>query len=51
MGSPEISVTSVQTTDGLQLESELNTDTSTLLLDASRLDTDRTQLEFTIKLF
>ena len=45
MESAEISVTSVQTTDGLQLESELNTDTSTLLLDASRLDTDRTQLD------
>ena len=29
----------------IQLESELNTDTSTLLLDASRLDTDRTQLD------
>ena len=45
MESAEISVTSVQTTDGLQLESEINTDTSTLLLDASRLDTDRTQLD------
>ena len=43
--SAEISVTSVQSTDGLQLESEINTDTSTLLLDASRLDTDRTQLD------
>ena len=45
MESAEISVTSVQSTDGLQLESEINTDTSTLLLDASRLDTDRTQLD------
>ena len=45
MESAEISVTSVQTTDGLQLESEVNTDTSKLLLDASRLDTDRTQLD------
>ena len=45
MESAEISVTSVQTTDGLQLESEINTDTSKLLLDASRLDTDRTQLD------
>jgi len=45
MESAEISVTSVQTSDGIQLESELNTDTSTLLLDASRLDTDRTQLD------
>jgi len=43
--SAEISVTSVQSTDGLQLESEINTDTSTLLLDASRLDSDRTQLD------
>ena len=45
MESAEISVTSIQSTDGLQLESEINTDTSTLLLDASRLDTDRTQLD------
>ena len=45
MESAEISVTSVQSTDGLQLESEINTYTSTLLLDASRLDTDRTQLD------
>ena len=45
MESAEISVTSVQTSDGIRLESELNTDTSTLLLDASRLDTDRTQLD------
>ena len=43
--SAEISVTSVQSTDGLQLESEISTDTSTLLLDASRIDTDRTQLD------
>ena len=43
--SAEISVTSIQSTDGLQLESEINTDTSTLLLDASRIDTDRTQLD------
>ena len=35
MESAEITVTSVQTTDGLRLESELTTDTSTLLLDAS----------------
>ena len=45
MESAEISVTSVQTSDGIRLESELNTDTSTLQLDASRLDTDRTQLD------
>ena len=35
MESAEISVTSVQTSDGIRLESELNTDTSTLLLDLS----------------
>ena len=45
MESAKITVTSIQSTDGIQLESELNTDTSTLLLDASRLDTDRTQLD------
>ena len=45
MESAKITVTSVQTTDGIQLESELSSNTSTLLLDASRLDTDRTQLD------
>ena len=45
MESAELSVTSVQTTDGVRLESEITTDTSNLLLDASRLDTDRTQLD------
>ena len=45
MESAEISVTSVQSTDGLRLESEVSADNSTLLLDASRLDTDRTQLD------
>jgi len=45
MESAEISVTSVQTTDGLRLESEISANTSKLLLDASRLDTDRTQLD------
>ena len=45
MESAEISVTSVQRTDGLRLESEISANTSTLLLDASRLDTDRTQLD------
>ena len=45
MESAEISVTSVEVTDGLRLESEVSTDTSVLVLDASRLDTDRTQLD------
>ena len=45
MESAEISVTSVEATDGIRLESELTTDTSTLILDASRLDSDRTQLD------
>ena len=45
MESAEISVTSVETTDGIRLESELTTNESVLLLDASRLDTDRTQLD------
>ena len=45
MESAEISVTSVETTDGIRLESEITTDTSNLLLDASRIDTDRTQLD------
>ena len=45
MESAEISVTSVEVTDGLRLESEVTTDVSVLLLDASRLDTDRTQLD------
>ena len=45
MESAEISVTSVEVTDGLRLESEITTDNSVLLLNASRLDTDRTQLD------
>jgi len=45
MESAELAVTSVQTTDGLRLESELTTNADTLLLDASRIDTDRTQLD------
>jgi len=45
MESAEISVTSVEATDGIRLESELTSDTSTLVLDASRLDSDRTQLD------
>ena len=45
MESAKITVTSVEATDGIRLESELTNDTSTLLLDASRIDTDRTQLD------
>ena len=45
MESAEISVTSVEATDGIRLESEITSDTSSLILDASRLDTDRTQLD------
>jgi len=42
--SAELVVTSVQTTDGVQLETE-TAQTNTLLLDGSRIDTDRTQLD------
>ena len=45
MESAKITVTSIQVSDGIRLESEITTDTSKLLLDASRLDTDRTQLD------
>jgi len=45
MESAELAVTSVENTDGLRLESEIVTNEDTLLLDASRLDTDRTQLD------
>ncbi len=45
MESAEVSVTSIETTDGIRLESEITTDNSVLLLDASRIDTDRTQLD------
>ena len=44
MESAELTVTSVQTTDGILLETETS-QTNELLLDASRLDTDRTQLD------
>jgi len=44
MESAELAVTSVQTTDGIQLETETNQQNE-LVLDASRLDTDRTQLD------
>ena len=44
MESAELAVTSVQTTDGIQLETE-TAQTNTLLLDGSRIDSDRTQLD------
>ena len=44
MESAELAVTSVQTTDGILLETETN-QTNELLLDGSRIDTDRTQLD------
>jgi len=45
MESAKITVTSIEVSDGIRLESEITTDTSKLLLDASRIDTDRTQLD------
>ena len=44
MESAELGVTSVQTTDGILLETE-TAQINELLLDGSRLDTDRTQLD------
>src|SRR6056300_561484 len=44
MESAELGVTSVQTTDGIQLETE-TAQTNELILDGSRIDTDRTQLD------
>ena len=44
MESAELGVTSVQTTDGILLETE-TAQTNELILDGSRLDTDRTQLD------
>ena len=44
MESAELDVTSVQTTDGIQLETE-TAQTNALLLDGSRIDSDRTQLD------
>jgi len=45
MESAELAVTSVEQTDGVRLETEIETSQSSLLLDASRIDTDRTQLD------
>ena len=44
MESAELAVTSVQTTDGIQLETE-TAQANELILDGSRIDTDRTQLD------
>ena len=44
MESAELRVTSIQTTDGIQLETETNQQNE-LLLDGSRIGTDRTQLD------
>ena len=44
MESAELDVTSVQTTDGILLETE-TAQNNELILDGSRLDTDRTQLD------
>ena len=44
MESAELAVTQVENTDGLRLETE-TTRVSNLLLDASRIDTDRTSLD------
>src|SRR6056300_302188 len=44
MESAELGVTSVQTTDGIQLETETAQENE-LILDGSRIDTDRTQLD------
>src|SRR5210317_382942 len=44
MESAELGVTSVQTTDGVQLETETAQENE-LILDGSRIDTDRTQLD------
>src|SRR5210317_279667 len=44
MESAELGVTSVETTDGVLLETETNQNNE-LILDGSRIDTDRTQLD------
>ena len=47
MESAELVVTSVQSTDGLNLETE-TPNSSNIVLDSSRLDTDRTQLDLSL---
>ena len=49
MEAAELSVTSVQTTDGVQLETETNQQNS-LLLDGTRIETDRTIIDNNDKL-
>ena len=44
MESAELAVTSIESTDGITLETETAQENN-LILDASRLDTDRTQLD------
>ena len=44
MESAELDVTSIQTTDGIQLETE-TAQNNELILDGSRIDSDRTQLD------
>ena len=44
MESAELGVTSIESTDGIRLETETAQENN-LVLDASRLDTDRTQLD------
>ena len=44
MESAELTVTSIESTDGIRLETETAQENN-LVLDASRLDTDRTQLD------
>ena len=44
MESAELAVTSIESTDGITLETE-TAQSNNLVLDASRLDTDRTQLD------
>src|SRR6056300_1803470 len=44
MESAELDVTSLQTTDGIQLETE-TAQSNALLLDGARIDSDRTQLD------
>ena len=44
MESAEITLANIELTDGIQLETE-TAQTNSLVLDASKLDTDRTQLD------
>ena len=44
MEAAELAVTSIQTTDGIQLETQTNQQNE-LILDGSRIDSDRTSLD------